>query len=132
MQFQVQGIDHVVLQVDEPELVAAKLEKSLGFRLERINEKAGVWHLRAGSSLVDLVLPGRSGAFGGGMRVEHVALACQGKWDEAAREHLVGEGFVVDSPRRRFGAAGERESVYARDPAGNTWELIFQEREVTW
>ena len=50
------------------------------------------------------------------------------RWDgpiEAAIRHLASQGVEVElGPVRRFGAGGEGESVYFRDPDGSLMEFI--------
>jgi len=53
--FQPAGIDHLVLRVKDAAVALAFYEGVLGCRLERRQPEIGLWQLRAGTSLLDLV-----------------------------------------------------------------------------
>ncbi len=125
----IRDIDHVVYRVVDLEAVAAFWRDVLGAALEKHQEAIGLYQLRVGNSLVDLVpVDGKLGRMGGaapgreGRNVDHVCLRVEG-WDEAAiLAHLAAhgiEGHVV----QRYGADGDGPSIYIHDPEGNMIEL---------
>jgi len=118
-------LDHVVLRSPAPERLVAFYRDVLGCRVERINEKAGLWHLRVGDSLVDIVrIAGDDPApLGAGRNVDHLCLGVA-PWDEAAiRAHLSAHGIGAGETARRYGAEGHGPSIYLTDPEGNGVEL---------
>ena len=125
----IRDIDHVVFRVVDLETVAAFWRDVLGAVFEKHQEAVGLYQLRVGTSLVDLVpVDGKLGRMGGaapgkeGRNVDHVCFRVEG-WNEAAiLGHLAAhgiEGHVV----QRYGADGEGPSVYLHDPEGNLIEL---------
>jgi glyoxylase I family protein len=130
--FRPAGIDHVVLRVADAARALAFYENVLGCRLERHQENIGLWQLRAGSSLIDLVnIDGVVGSRGGaapgkeGRNVDHVAIAIRPFEHEALRAHLAAHGVAIEGgSEANYGAHGESPSVYIRDPDGNMIELM--------
>ena len=125
----IQAIDHVVFRVTDLEKVARFYIDVLGARWEKKQESIGLYQLRVGTALIDLVpVDGKLGRMGGaapghqGRNVDHVCFRVS-PWNEAEiLAHLSGhgiEGHVV----QRYGADGEGPSVYLHDPEGNTIEL---------
>jgi catechol 2,3-dioxygenase-like lactoylglutathione lyase family enzyme len=126
----VRGIDHVVLRV-------ADVERSLRFYCdvlhcveERRLEALGLYQLRAGTGLIDLVdvaspLGRQGGAAPGaeGRNVDHVALQLDGFDEREIRAHLEVHGVAAGDVADRYGAEGMGPSLYVRDPDGNTIEL---------
>jgi catechol 2,3-dioxygenase-like lactoylglutathione lyase family enzyme len=126
----VRGIDHVVLRV-------ADVERSLRFYCdvlhcveERRLEALGLYQLRAGTGLIDLVdvaspLGRQGGAAPGaeGRNVDHVALQLDGFHEREIRAHLEVHGVAAGDVADRYGAEGMGPSLYVRDPDGNTIEL---------
>lgn len=122
-------IDHVVFRVVDLEKVAAFWRDVLGAAFEKHQEAIGLYQLRVGTSLVDLVpVDGKLGRMGGaapgkeGRNVDHVCFRVEGWDEEAILGHLAShsiEGHVV----QRYGADGEGPSVYLHDPEGNMIEL---------
>ena len=127
---QIRDIDHVVLRVRDLERALAFYRDVLGCTVERERPSIGLWQLRAGRSLIDLVpFDGELGRVGGappgaeGRNVDHVCLRVE-PWDEAAiRAHLATHGLAPEASKVRFGADGDGPSFYLCDPDGNTIEL---------
>jgi len=123
------AIDHVVFRVRDLERVSRFYIDVLGARWEKKQEDIGLYQLRVGMALIDLVpVDGKLGAMGGAApgrearNVDHVCFRVL-PWDGEAllghlREHGI-EGEIVT----RYGAEGDGPSVYLSDPEGNNLEL---------
>jgi catechol 2,3-dioxygenase-like lactoylglutathione lyase family enzyme len=126
---QISGIDHVVFRVRDLDRTMDFYTRILGARLEKAQEEIGLWQLRIGSALIDLVpVDGPLGRAGGaapgseGRNVDHICFRVE-PWDGEAilaflRRHGI-EGEIVS----RYGAEGDGPSVYLSDPEGNALEL---------
>ena len=130
MTFQVLGLDHVVLRVRDIEPALGFYRDVLGCSLERSLEDMGLYQLRAGRSLIDLVpVESELGRMGGappgsnGRNVDHIALRIDPFDAEALRTHLEAHGITMGEVARRYGAEGQGPSIYIEDPDGNTIEL---------
>lgn len=125
----IQNIDHVVFRVVDLETVAGFYIDVLGARWEKKQEAIGLYQLRVGTSLIDLVpVDGRLGQMGGaapgreGRNVDHVCFRVL-PWDgPAILDHLSAHGIVSDIVSR-YGADGDGPSIYLHDPEGNMLEL---------
>ncbi|MFL6845866.1 MAG: VOC family protein [Allosphingosinicella sp.] len=123
------AIDHVVFRVADLDASLRFYTEVLGATVEKVQAEIGLWQLRAGSSLIDLVpLDGRLGALGGagpgreGRNVDHVCFRVL-PWDEPAiLAHLAGFGIEAEV-EQRYGAEGDGPSIYLTDPDGNGLEL---------
>ncbi|KGB57186.1 Glyoxalase/bleomycin resistance protein/dioxygenase [Sphingopyxis sp. LC81] len=128
--FSLKGLDHIVLRVTNLDRMRAFYQDILGCSNEREQAEIGLFQLRAGRSLIDLVtIDGPLGAAGGtapgmeGRNVDHFALAID-PFDEAAiRAHLDRHGVAIEQSGPRYGAEGEGPSIYFRDPEENLIEL---------
>lgn len=122
-------IDHVVLRVVDLERVASFYIDVLGARWEKKQEAVGLYQLRAGTSLIDLVpVDGKLGRMGGaapgpeGRNVDHICFRVL-PWDgDAVLAHLRSHGIESEIVSR-YGADGVGPSVYLSDPEGNNLEL---------
>lgn len=123
-------IDHVVIRAKDIDAMIAFYTSVLGCRLERSLDEFGLFQLRAGSALIDLVdVNAPLGLHGGGppdpdaRNMDHFCLMVT-PWDEPAiKAHLSAHGIDVSEEGIRYGAAGNGPSVYIQDPEGNTVEL---------
>ena len=123
------AIDHVVFRVADLDESLRFYTEVLGATLEKVQTEIGLWQLRAGTSLIDLVpVEGRLGRMGGagpggeGRNVDHVCFRVL-PWDEAAiLRHLAGQGIQAEVAQR-YGAEGDGPSIYLTDPDGNGLEL---------
>jgi catechol 2,3-dioxygenase-like lactoylglutathione lyase family enzyme len=127
---EIRGIDHVVLRVCDVERSLRFYGDVLGCREERRIEPLGLYQLRAGAALIDLVdVAGPLGRAGGpppgaqGRNVDHVALQVAGFDEARLRAHLEAHGVEPGEVGERYGAAGIGPSMYIRDPDGNVIEL---------
>ena len=123
------AIDHVVFRVGDLDSALRFYTGVLGATLEKVQEGIGLYQLRAGSALIDLVpVDGKLGLMGGagpgreGRNVDHVCFRVL-PWDEPAiLAHLAGHGIEA-KVERRYGAEGDGPSIYLTDPDGNGLEL---------
>ncbi|MFJ2285655.1 VOC family protein [Pseudomonas iridis] len=128
--FVIQHIDHIVLRVADLQRSIDFYGQVFGAEVVKFNEPLGLVHLRAGTSMIDLVdLAGDIGRQGGGAagterrNVDHFCLRIE-PFDEAALiEHLRAHGLSVEKAATRFGAEGNGLSLYCFDPDGNQVEL---------
>jgi catechol 2,3-dioxygenase-like lactoylglutathione lyase family enzyme len=128
--FKLRQIDHVVLRVRDLEVSLHFYCDILGCTLDKVQEKIGLWQVRAGSSLIDLVpLDGMLGKRGGAApsedarNLDHFALQIIPFDEEMIRAHLSAHNVEVIEAGQRYGAEGTGPSVYIVDPDGNTVEL---------
>lgn len=121
----VRGIDHVVLRTERLAEVLAFYRDRLGLALERQIEELGLYQLRAGDALVDVVDGSLWKAEGGPgeSRYHHFALQVEGDGPQALVSWLDERGVAHGEPAERYGARGMGWSVYATDPEGRTVEL---------
>ena len=124
------GIDHVVFRVTDLARSLAFYCDALGCTLEKTQEAIGLWQLRAGNALIDLVpVTGKLGAAGGappgtqGRNVDHVCLRVDPFDEGAIRAHLARHAVSAGPTEARSGAEGVGPSIYISDPDGNVIEL---------
>lgn len=126
----IRDIDHVVFRVVDLEMMTRFYVEVLGARFEKNQADIGLYQLRIGNALIDLVpVDGKLGRAGGaapgveGRNVDHVCFRVL-PWDEAGiRSHLAAHGIADVEIVSRYGAEGEGPSIYLADPEGNMLEL---------
>lgn len=128
--FQLRNIDHIVLRVKDIDTMLRFYIDVLGCAMEKVQDKLGLYQVRAGASLIDLVtIDGKLGRMGGaapgaeGRNLDHFALRVDPYNEEAIRAHLKAHGLEPGESGSRYGAEGEGPSIYLRDPEGNMIEL---------
>lgn len=128
--FKLRHLDHIVLRVLDLPAMLDFYVQVLGCTEERRQEDIGLYQLRAGSSLIDLIpLDDKLGRMGGrapdaeGHNVDHICLAVDGYDEAAIRAHLRAHGVHIGESGSRYGAEGEGPSLYLHDPQGNMIEL---------
>ncbi|MEO8134326.1 MAG: VOC family protein [Betaproteobacteria bacterium] len=126
----IREIDHVVLRVTSVERMLAFYRDVLGCAVERARDDIGLYQLRAGRSMIDLVpVSGMLGMSGGaapgseGRNMDHVCLRVEPFDGEAIRAFLRSRGVDAGPIEARFGAEGDGPSIYLTDPEGNVVEL---------
>ena len=122
MSFTIKGLDHVVLRVAYLDRAVRFYCEVLGCTEERRVASISLVQLRAGASLVDLVLAAGAPEVAGG-NMDHFALRIDPFDEGALRAHLAAHGVEVGEVATRYGAEGSGPSLYIRDPDGNTVEL---------
>ncbi|MGH0033574.1 MAG: VOC family protein [Myxococcota bacterium] len=127
---EIEGLDHVVLRVSDLEASLRFYCEVLGCRVERRIESLGLFQLRAGAQLIDLVdVHGPIGRAGGAAPAEgarnmdHFAVRLASFDEPALRDHLGRAGVEPGEVGQRYGADGNGPSMYIRDPDGNVVEL---------
>lgn len=125
------GIDHIVLRTTKLSEMLHFYSEILGCKIEReMPPKIGLTQLRAGIALIDLVtVDSQLGQIGGGPpsasenNVDHFCLQLAPITEESITEYL--NKYQIDTGDfiARYGAEGMGNSIYIKDPEGNTVEL---------
>jgi len=128
--FKIQQIDHIVLRVAELQPMLDFYLGALGCTLDHVREDLGLYQIRAGDSLIDLVtLDGKLGRAGGkgpgkeGRNLDHFCLRVEPFDPDQIMSHLRRHGVEGGQLRSRYGAQGQGSSLYVSDPEGNVIEL---------
>ncbi len=128
--FALRQIDHVVLRVKDLDDSLRFYRDVLGATLDKVQEKIGLWQVRAGASLIDLIpLDGVLGKIGGagpgleGHNLDHFAIQIEPFDEPRIRAHLEANNVRITDSGQRYGAQGTGPSIYILDPDGNTVEL---------
>ncbi|MGF6330289.1 glyoxylase I family protein [Pseudomonas sp. BS3782 TE3695] len=128
--FTIKHIDHIVLRVKDLERSITFYGEVLGAELVKRRDDLGMVHLRAGTSMIDLVdIQGELGRKGGAAagherrNVDHFCLRIEPFEEEALVSHLQSFGLTPEKAVVRFGAEGRGLSIYCFDPDGNQVEL---------
>lgn len=124
------GIDHVVIRTKDHPAMMAFYQDVIGCTLERTQEAIGLYQLRCGASLIDLVpVDGKLGRMGGaapgseGRNMDHLCLRIEDFDADKVRAHLESHGVQIGEEGLRYGSTGEAVSLYLTDPDGNGLEL---------
>jgi catechol-2,3-dioxygenase len=128
---EVLAIDHIVLRTTKLKEMLDFYTKVLSCTIEReTSVETGLTQLRAGSALIDLVVVNsRLGAIGGGAptqserNIDHFCLQIKSVPEQDIITYLKESGIEVGDFESRFGAQGEGNSLYIKDPEGNEVEL---------
>ncbi|MBN9557582.1 MAG: VOC family protein [Alphaproteobacteria bacterium] len=128
--FQLRKLDHIVLRIHDLKASLHFYCDVLGCTMDKEQSQIGLYQVRAGESLIDLVpLSGPLGRMGGAgpererRNVDHFAIQIA-PFDEAAiRTYLKGADVAIVESGQRYGAEGTGPSLYIHDPDGNTVEL---------
>lgn len=128
--FRLRQLDHVVLRVRDVEAMRRFYCDVLGCAAELDQPGIGLFQLRAGDSLIDLVdVAGKLGLQGGaapgaaGHNVDHICLGLEGYDEATIVAHLKAHGARVGDIGIRYDAEGEGPSIYVLDPEDNVVEL---------
>jgi glyoxylase I family protein len=129
--FSVQRIDHVVFRATDLGRSIDFYRRVLGCQVVKERLDLGLVHLRAGTSMIDLVsVSGKLGLAGGaapgqeGRNVDHLCLRVEPFDEKSMVQHLQQCGVTPRGPAMvNFGAEGEGPSLYLSDPDGNVVEL---------
>ena len=128
--FRIKQLDHIVLRVRDIDVMMSFYVDVLGCTVEKTNEEIGLYQLRAGSGLIDLVpvdsTLGREGGnapLAGLHNLDHFCLSVEPFDGEELRSWLIEHGVDAGEVASRYGADGQGPSVYLHDPEGNMLEL---------
>lgn len=128
--FKIKHIDHIVLRVADVDAMIEFYETMLGCTLEKVQETLGLYQLRAGDALIDLVsVDGVLGRAGGaapgreGRNLDHFCLRIEPFDGEALISRFEAQGIDAGQIESRYGAEGQGPSLYIKDPEGNVIEL---------
>ncbi len=126
----ISNLDHLVLRVSDLQATMRFYIDVLGCSVEKIQEALGLYQLRAGTALIDLVpIDGELGRRGGAApgkearNLDHFCLRIEPFDAEEILAHLKHHGVETGPVVSRYGAEGQGPSIYAVDPEGNTVEL---------
>jgi catechol 2,3-dioxygenase-like lactoylglutathione lyase family enzyme len=128
---EIAGLDHVVLRTSRMDDMLHFYGTILGCPVERaLPPEFGLVQLRAGSALIDLVaVDSELGRAGGGPptaagnNMDHFCLQIEPLSEKSVSDYLESQGVEAGTFERRYGAQGYGNSIYLRDPEGNTVEL---------
>lgn len=131
MTFEIDSIDHIVLRTGRLDEMVEFYCSVLNCKVERdTGPELGLIQLRAGDALIDIVaVDSDLGRKGGGApkeegnNLDHFCLRLRPISEDSIREHLAEKGEDVGEFGERYGAEGFGQSVYIKDPDGNTVEL---------
>lgn len=128
--FRIVQIDHVVLRVKNLQLMLDFYQQVVGCTLERQETDLGLYQLRAGLSLIDLVPVNQPlGQQGGeapgfeGHNMDHLCLRIEPFDPQALQLYFQNQGITTGPVESRYGAEGQGPSIYIQDPEGNTIEI---------
>jgi catechol 2,3-dioxygenase-like lactoylglutathione lyase family enzyme len=126
----IKHLDHLVLRVTDLGAMMDFYTRVLGCPVDKIQESLGLYQLRAGSALIDLVpvdgpLGSKGGAAAGveGRNLDHFCLRVDPFDADAIISHLREHGAEPAPVVSRYGAEGQGPSIYVADPEGNVVEL---------
>lgn len=126
----VQSIDHVVLRTTDLSAMLHFYQRVLGCPIERTLPDLGLTQLRAGESIIDLVVvDSELGQIGGkapqqdGRNLDHFCLQIAAFDEQELVDYLNQFDIEVTEFAERYGAQGFGRSAYIEDPEGNVVEL---------
>ncbi len=126
----IKQLDHLVLRVTNLREMMNFYIDVLGCSLEKSQEALGLYQLRAGTALIDLVpVDGPLGQKGGAppgreaRNLDHFCLRIDPFDADAIIAHLKAHGADPAPVASRYGAEGQGPSIYVPDPEGNVVEL---------
>jgi catechol 2,3-dioxygenase-like lactoylglutathione lyase family enzyme len=126
MTVRVTGLDHLVLRVSDVERSLAFYQDVLGLAGERVEQwrrgEAFFPSVRVNDDVIIDILAAPAD-HAGAENVDHFCLVVEPTdWDAVV---AAGTFEVVDGPDTRFGAHGDAQSLYVRDPDRNVVELRY-------
>lgn len=126
----IKNIDHVVIRARNPETMIRFYCDVLACHLEKSSEKIGLYQLRAGTSLIDIVsAQGELGRQGGrapgeeGRNMHHFCLRIDPFDEKEIKRFLEEKGVRYSDLEIHYGAEGYGPSLYIKDPENNVIEL---------
>lgn len=127
---EIKAIDHIVLRTSNREAMLYFYQQVLGCLIERELPDLGLTQLRAGESIIDLVIvDSELGKLGGkspqqdGRNLDHFCLQIAAFDERELVNYLHKHDIKVSEFAERYGAQGFGYSAYIEDPEGNVVEL---------
>lgn len=128
--FTMKGLDHIVIRCTDLAAIKRFYCDVLGGKMAKEDTDIGLYQVRIGDHIVDLMLVDEpSGRKGGpapgadGHSMDHFAIQVTPYNDDAIREYLAAHGVDLGATIIRGGAEGEAPGIHIKDPEGNTVEL---------
>jgi catechol 2,3-dioxygenase-like lactoylglutathione lyase family enzyme len=128
--FEIKHIDHLVIRVRNLQAMLDFYMNTIGCSMEKIQENVGLYQLRAGNCLIDLIpVDGPLGKLGGappgaeGRNLDHFCLRIEPFDGDQILEYFRSRGVEPGKIETRYGAEGDGPSIYLTDPEGNVVEL---------
>ena len=128
--FTLLGIDHDVIRARDIKTMMSFYLDVLNCEIERKVPDIGLYQLRAGRALIDLVdMNSTLGAEGGAPpgaeahNMDHLCLRIEPWKPEAIFAHLKEHDVEASPVKPRNGAEGKGSSIYLDDPEGNRIEI---------
>ena len=126
----IKQIDHLVLRAIDIEAMMAFYVDVIGCSVEKTQKEIGLYQLRAGRSLIDLLLvdekPGRIDNVTpgkAGRNLDHFCLSIDPFDTDDVIRYLKSKDIDPGKVESRYGAEGDGPSIYVTDPEGNVVEL---------
>lgn len=126
----IRELDHVVLRASDVDKMLSFYCDVLGCTLEKTQIDFGLYQLRAGACLIDIVnVSGTLGRLGGaapgveGRNMDHFCLRIEPFEESDIRAHLARFNIHPEPAQSRYGAEGSGPSIYLTDPENNVIEL---------
>ncbi|MFY0677797.1 MAG: VOC family protein [Neptuniibacter sp.] len=119
--FKLCKLDHVVLICSDISRSLHFYVDVLGCELVRTVKEIPLYQLRAGESLIDLMI--RNDDQKSGKNLDHFCLQIMPFEPEKIFKMMNDEGIECGPVEQRYGASGFGRSIYIKDPDGNTIEL---------
>ena len=120
--FKIAGIDHVVLRTTKLNEMKAFYCDILGCEIEREQPAFGLTQLRAGDSLIDLLVI-KPVDKKDGRNMEHFCLRVQSFDYPVIQEYFAKHHIDIYRYGERYSSLGLGPSFYLHDPEGNEIEL---------
>lgn len=128
--FRLKSVDHVVLRVTDIERCLDFYRAVVGCTLEKAHTEIGLYQLRAGDFIIDLVDVNGPIGIGGGPppgptahNLDHFCIRIEPFDEDGLRRHFAGHGIETGPLYTNWGGDGRGPSLYVKDPGGNTVEL---------
>lgn len=126
----IKQVDHLVLRTVDVEAMMAFYVDVIGCTVEKTQKEAGLYQLRAGSSLIDLMLVAERPDKIDGVTLEkedrnldHFCLSIDPFDTDEVMRYLTSKEIDPGKVESRYGAEGDGPSIYVTDPEGNVVEL---------
>lgn len=128
--FNMRGLDHLVIRCVDLDAMRHFYCDVLGCTVDRHNKELGLFQVRAGAHLIDLVpIDGPLGEKGGpaphadGLNLDHFAIQIDPFDETELRAYLGSHDIEIVESGPRYGAEGTGPSIYMLDPERNIVEL---------